>query len=291
MDSQTFPIWRIYPYNRFLILISHIKKSLSSPCVSVKNPHDGHEYQEGDAGHTWVWFQTVWQGYNLLNKRAIWSIDGSIELLGQQLKKEPFVLAFAKDGGQTTSFISTSWRYYAKLREFSTIGAKPSFQSRSWWVMMLTKWVKGLNRKKRWALPLHDHDCPLQDESPQPGCSWPTPLLGLTMGGHDLLGKKINLQDVDSNRPSYWRSHTRGILSMVFLMNTWNHTCSTFPIRHICLEIILSLFSFVFYFPPLPLLWLPSNHFPLSVSLHFPPESPLVGSIKGYYCQVRQMYY
>ena len=31
------------------------------------------------------------------------------------------------------------------------------------------------------------------------------------------------------------------------------------------------------------------NRFPLSVSLHFPPESPLVGSIKGYYCQVRQM--
>ena len=152
----------------------------------------------------------MWQEYNLLNKRAIWSIDGSIELLGQQLKKEPFVLAFAKDGGQTTSFISTSWRYYAKLREFSTIEAKPSFQSRSWGVMMLTKWVKGLNRKKRWALPLHDHDCPLQDESPQPGCSWPTPLLGLTMGGHNLLGKKINLQDVDSNRPSYWRSHTRG---------------------------------------------------------------------------------
>ena len=166
VDSQTFPTWRIYPYSGCLILNSHTKKLLSSPCVSVKNPHDGHEYQEGDAGHTWVWFQTVWQEYNLLNKRAIWSIDGSIELLGQQLKKEPFVLAFAKDGGQTTSFISTSWRYYAKFREFSTIGAKTSFQSRSWGVMMLTEWVKGLNRKKQWALPLHDHDCPLQNESP-----------------------------------------------------------------------------------------------------------------------------
>ena len=102
---------------------------------------------------TRVWFHTVWQEYNLLNKRAIWSIDGSIELLGQQLKKEPFVLAFAKDGGQTTSFISTSWRYYAKLREFSTIGAKPSFQSRSWGVMILTKWVKGLNRKNQGHRP------------------------------------------------------------------------------------------------------------------------------------------
>ena len=148
VDSQTFPTWRIYPYSGCLILNSHTKKLLSSPCVSVKNPHDGHEYQEGDAGQKRVWFQTAWQEYNLLNKRAIWSIDGSIELLGQQLKKEPFVLAFAKDGGQTTSFISTSWRYYAKLREFSTIGVKPSFQSRSWGVMMLKKWVKGLNRKK-----------------------------------------------------------------------------------------------------------------------------------------------
>ena len=129
-DNATKPMYRwgkliMWTLKHFqheeFIHICHTKKS--SPCVSVKNPHDGHEYQKGDAVHTRVWFQTVWQEYNLLNKRAIWSIDGSIELLGQQLKKEPFVLAFAKDGGQTTSFISTSWRYYAKLREFSTIGA------------------------------------------------------------------------------------------------------------------------------------------------------------------------